>query len=182
MLQKFTVNDYLASEETNRPQELAFGILREPPAPSFSHQVVVGHLFKRLSAHVERHALGVVATSPVDVVLDAARALIVQPDLLYVAAARRAICTDRVWGAPDLVVEVLSDGNNRHDRVTKVGWYREYGVRECWLVDLRASEITVIGLTAGGAARSYVEAERVRSEVLPRLRMTSESVFPSPPQ
>src|SRR5690242_2026306 len=121
MLRRLTVDEYLATEETSRPQELAYGILREPAAPSFAHQQVVGRLFRRLSDHVERRGLGIVAASPVDVVLDVERALVVQPDVLFVSAARQSICRDRVWGAPDLAIEVLSQGNHRHDRVTKVG-------------------------------------------------------------
>ena len=62
MLRKLSVDEYLTLEETNRPQELAYGFLREPAAPSFSHQVVLGQLFRRLSDHVERRSLGVVAT------------------------------------------------------------------------------------------------------------------------
>lgn len=176
-MHRLSVAEYLALEETNRPQELAWGVLREPAAPSFSHQLVVGHLFRRLADHVDRHGLGVVAASPVDVVLDTTRALVVQPDVLYVSAARQAICRDRVWGAPDLVVEVLSFGNGSHDRVTKVRWYRDYGVRECWLVDLYKLEIAVLVLESGNVARSYVAQERLRSSVLPRLRLTPAAIF-----
>jgi len=65
------------------------------------------------------------------VVLDRERALIVQPDVLFVAHDRLSIIRDQVWGAPDLVAEVLSIGTEAHDRIDKVAWYRQYGVREC---------------------------------------------------
>ena len=172
MPERMTLGTYLAGEETNRPQELAFGLLREPAAPGFAHQIVVGRIFRRLDAHVRRHGAGQVVLSPVDVILDAEHALVVQPDVVFVSNARLAICTDRIWGAPDLAVEVLSMGSRRHDRLTKVRWYREYGVRECWLVDPFAREIDVLDLTAAdGMSRTCPPESLVRSAVLPRLRL-----------
>ena len=56
--------------ETNRPAELVYGFVREPPTPSYGHQTVVGRLFRLLSAHVEERHLGEVCVSPMDVVLD----------------------------------------------------------------------------------------------------------------
>lgn len=178
MLRRMTVDTYVAGEETNRPQELAFGVLREPAAPSFDHQVIVGRLHVRLDAHVRRHRAGRVVTSPVDVVLDRQRALIVQPDVLFVAAERLHICTDRVWGPPDLVVEVLSTANRRHDRAVKCGWYRAYGVRECWIVDPVARTIEIVDMARDGDGPALFDGEEpVRSRVLPGLRLRPADVF-----
>ncbi len=177
MLRRMTLEDYLRTEETNRPQELAYGLLREPPAPSFDHQVIVGRLYRRLSNHVERYRLGVVAMSPIDVVLDAKRALVVQPDVLFVSSSRRNICTDRVWGPPDLAIEVLSMGNARRDRTIKVPWYREYGVRECWLADTASASVTVLELAAPERARAYEARQIVKSAVLSRLRLKPADIF-----
>src|SRR5262245_50010350 len=99
---RLTVEAYLAGEETMRPQELAFGVLREPPAPGFHHQIVVGRLHVRLDRHVNRYGTGRVVLSPVDVILDMEHGLVVQPDLVFVSTARAGICADRIWGAPDL--------------------------------------------------------------------------------
>jgi Uma2 family endonuclease len=173
-----TVPEYLTGEETNRPQELAYGVLREPPTPTFEHQMMVGALYRRLDRHVRRHQLGRVILSPIDVILDVERALAVQPDLLFVSTAREAICRDRIWGAPDLTVEVLSQGNQRHDRIVKAQWYQRYGVREYWLVDLIARQIEVRELMAGAAGAHVFEGRAcVRSRVLPRLRLTVADVF-----
>ena len=93
--------------------------------------------------------------APVDVVLDRDRALIVQPDVLFVSAARLSIIRDQVWGAPDLVAEVLSHSTKHRDRGEKLGWYRQYGVRECWLVDLYDDSVTVVDFT-GSSPESRV--------------------------
>ena len=72
-----TADEYLYdTEETTRRRELAYGILREPPAPFFSHQVVVLKVARLWTAHVEPRNLGSVAVSPVDVVLDVCGSLI----------------------------------------------------------------------------------------------------------
>lgn len=167
-----TVAAYLAGEETNRPQELAYGVLREPAAPSFHHQIIVGRIFSRLDRHVRRHNTGVVVMSPIDVVLDPETHLVVQPDVVFVRAERLEICRAQIWGAPDLVVEVLSMGNARHDRIIKVDWYRRYSVRECWLVDTIGRTVEVLDLMASThTSRVFERQELVRSSVLPRLRL-----------
>jgi Uma2 family endonuclease len=178
MESRITLREYLAGEETMRPQELAYGILREPPAPGYGHQVVVGRVFELLNRHVRRFDAGRVVVSPVDVVLDRARALVVQPDIVFVSRERLGICDKRIWGAPDLVLEVLSPARRRHDRTVKVEWFRQYGVRECWLADPVSREVEVLDLTAAGdASRVFHHGQRVRSAVLPHLRLRVESVF-----
>ena len=179
MSRRLSLAAYLATEETNRPQELAYGLLREPPAPGFNHQIVVGRIHVALDRHVRRFGLGEVVLSPVDVILDRKRALVVQPDIVFVSKDRREICVDRIWGAPDLVVEVLSTFRRRHDRLTKVRWYREYKVRECWIVDPAARTVEVLDLTPS-AARTFEGPQLVRSSVLPRLRMRADSAFAPP--
>jgi Uma2 family endonuclease len=144
-----TTDDYLHSYETTRPRELTYGVVREPPAPFFSHQRVVLKIARVLADYVERESLGQIGIAPLDVILDAGRALIIQPDVLFVAAARLSLIRDQVWGAPDLVVEVLSPGTALHDRTEKLGWYRQYGVRECWLVDPATERVTVVDFTGG---------------------------------
>lgn len=178
MYRRMTVAEYLTGEETNRPQELAYGVLREPPTPTFAHQIIVGALYRRLDRHVRKYRLGRVVVSPMDVILDRERHLVVQPDVLFVSTARQAICTDRIWGAPDLTVEVLSQGNHRHDRLVKTKWYRQYGVRECWLIDLVARHIEVLDLESPEAAsRTFEGRDLVRSRVLPRLRLRPADLF-----
>jgi Uma2 family endonuclease len=178
MFSRMTVSEYLSTEETNQPRELAYGFVREPPAPTFHHQIIVGQVYDRLNRHVCRRNTGVVVMSPVDVILDRDRALVVQPDLVFVRAERVGICRDRIWGAPDLVVEVLSMGNLRHDRTVKLDWYGTYGVPECWLVDTMAWSITVVDLTAEvHTSRTFDGDKIIRSRVLPRLRLRASAIF-----
>lgn len=167
-MSRLTVKEYFTYPETMRPMELVYGIVREPPAPRYGHQSAVTRLGALMYAYVEQHALGKVCVSPIDVVLDEPAALVIQPDIVFVAADRLAIIRDRIWGAPDLVVEVLSPRTARRDRTTKLGWYRQYGVRECWLVDVTQRAIEVIQpAAAGDGCAIFREDESVHSFVLP---------------
>jgi Uma2 family endonuclease len=110
--------------------------------------------------------------------LNAPGALVVQPDIIFVSARRRAIVGDRVFGPPDLVVEILLPGTARRDRTTKLEWYRRYGVGECWLVDISRRTVEVIGLQAEAAdRRTYGGDACPRSAVLPHWDATVAQIF-----
>lgn len=176
MPERIDVDRYLRGPESNKPSELVWGVVREPPMPFYNHQAVVTTLTVMLSTHVRRFDLGVTCVS-LDVVLDRGRALVLQPDILFVARERMKIIRNHVWGAPDLVVEVSSPSTARRDRTLKLSWYRQYGVRECWLVDPVGEEIEAHDLTSDEPATSFAGRALVRSMVLPRLRLRASRVF-----
>jgi len=176
-----TADEYLYdTDETNARRELAYGTVREPAAPFFSHQSLVLRVAKIWSDHVEPRRLGQVAVAPVDVVLDHARSLIGQPDVLVSTTARLAIVRNQVWGPPDRVAEGLSHRTENRDRGEKLGWYRQYGVRECWLVDLYSESVTVVEFPSASAApkrRVSRGAEPIVSAVLPQLDLSAYGLF-----
>ena len=54
-------------------------------------------------------------------------------DILYVSEERASIVSERnIQGTPDLLVEILSEGNRRHDEVGKRKLYESFGVQEYW--------------------------------------------------
>ena len=174
-----TADEYLYdTDDTDRRRELAYSMVREPPAPFFSHQPLVLQVARIWSDHVEPRGLGCVAVAPVDVVLDRDRALIVQPDVLFVPTDRLSIIRGQVWGAPDLVAEVLSHTTRHRDRGEKLEWYREYGVRECWLVDLHDDSVTVADVTGSSMQMHFARGvDSIRSAVLPGLELSAFGLF-----
>ena len=174
-----TADEYLYdTEETNRISELAMGKVSEPAAPFFSHQALVLRVATIWSDHVNSRKLGRVAVAPVDVVLDRERALILQPDVLFVSTDRLSIIRNQVWGAPDLVAEVLSHSTENRDRGEKLEWYRQYGVRECWLVDLYSETVTVVDFTGSSPVTRVAKGvDSIRSTVLPDLESSAFGVF-----
>jgi Uma2 family endonuclease len=164
-----TTSEYLQTAETLRVQELINGMVRLAESPSPRHQDLLLEIAVLLRVFVGQHRVGSVWIAPLDVILDPRRALIVQPDLFYISNKRRDIITDRIWGAPDMVLEVMSPNPRIGDLQERVGWFCEYGVRECWLVHQLTREIEVLELTHGGvrSRQTYRERERIESTVLP---------------
>ena len=177
MEKPITTDHYFRRPESNRPAELVYGFVREPPAPSYGHQKVVGRLFQLLSAHVLERRLGDVVLSPMDVVLDKDAGLIVQPDLMFISNERASIIQNHVWGAPDLVVEVASPNTEYRDRTIKLSWYRKYGVRECWFVYERERRIGVVDCDGSGEA-SFAGTQTIRSQVLAEFAVRTDECFP----
>ncbi len=164
---KFTYRDYVNAPEDRR-YELLDGDLIMTPAPGERHQWFSVLLASRLFPHVTGNRLGRVYAAPFDVVLSDTD--VVQPDLLFVSNARAHIVTAaNVRGAPDLVVEILSPSTAERDRTFKRSLYARHGVREYWIVDTEAGNVTVLLLREGGfeVAGVYGPGETLTSPTLP---------------
>lgn len=171
-----TTNEYLQTAETLRVQELIYGTVQLAESPSPRHQDLLLEIAVLLRVFVGQHRLGSIWIAPLDVILDPRRALIVQPDLFFISNKRRDIITDRIWGAPDLVLEVMSPNPRIGDLQERVGWFCEYGVRECWLVHQLTREVEVLQLERHGVAsrRTFRGLEQIESGVLPFFGIAPE--------
>jgi Uma2 family endonuclease len=167
-----TYEDYAALPDDGR-HELIWGELMMSPSPSLGHQALLGALYTVVKNHVQHSASGFVYVAPLDVVLDSHTT--VQPDLIFVSVERSAILTDKnIQGAPDLVVEIISPGSEDRDRLVKTRLYREHRVREYWLVDRDARQVTVYTPTD---ARVFEESDTLVSDVLPGLAISLRPLF-----
>jgi Uma2 family endonuclease len=171
-----TTSEYLQTAETLRVQELIYGTVQVAESPSPRHQDLLLEMAVLLRVFVGQHRLGSVWIAPLDVILDPRRALIVQPDLFYISNKRQDIITDRIWGAPDMVLEVMSPNPRIGDLQERIGWFCEYGVRECWLVHQLTREIEVLQLRSAGvlARRTHRGLESIESTVLPFFAVSPE--------
>ncbi len=103
----YTLKDYLELPEDKRV-ELIDGVFYDMAAPTTIHQSIAGYLHKKFLDHVLEHKGPCFPfISPVDVQLDCDDKTVIQPDVLVVCD-RSKYRNGRVFGAPDLVVEVLS--------------------------------------------------------------------------
>jgi Uma2 family endonuclease len=101
------------------------------------HQRVVEFLSRLLQLFVEARNLGEVFTGPLQAKLPASGSGR-EPDVFFVAQERLGQVTEKYFdGAPDLVIEIVSDESVNRDRVDKFEEYEEADVREYWIIDPR---------------------------------------------
>lgn len=140
--------------------EVIAGELLVTPAPAVRHQAIVTELGRVLGNHVRRSDLGTPLVGPVDVLF--AEGDYLEPDLVFVAASREELLSDRgVEGAPDLVVEVTSPSTEARDRGVKLERYRHYGVGEYWIVDPERRTVEVWRLAEDAEAADVLGTEEV---------------------
>ena len=130
--------------------ELINGKIYMSLAPNNQHQRVLIKLFKVISSFVDANQLGEVFISPSDLYLDKS-VNAVQPDLYFVSYRNPMIILDDKpnCGVPELIIEVLSPGNNQHDLKTKKDLYEQFGVLEYWIVDPSSQDVLLYKLISG---------------------------------
>src|SRR3989449_3306654 len=143
-----TYEDYCALPDDGLRYEIVDEMLFAELSPRRAHQKAVGNLFAILHGYVRAHDLGEVYVAPFDVILDPRTTVV--PDLVFVVRDHIDIVAERgVEAAPDLLVEVLSPGTARRDRVRKLNAYARHGVRHYWLVDPEAKTVEAFELVEG---------------------------------
>lgn len=147
------------------------------PSPSPHHQHVLLTLTMALRKYVADHGLGVVLFG-VDVLFVSGQYL--RPDLVFVPESARAGISNRgIELAPGLIVEVLSPGSARIDRVKKPRRYGDFGVPEYRVADPK-ERVVWVWRFAQGAREPERVTERVEwrpSPDVPPLELEIGEVF-----
>jgi Uma2 family endonuclease len=145
----WTYDEFAAeSPESNQPTELWDGEIIVSAAPRPNHQRIVLRLARIMEDQMSPRNAGEFFISPIDVVFGTRRA--VQPDIVFVSAPRASLVTETcIRGVPDLLVEVISEGTWRRDRVDKKALYEQFGVAEYWIIDPDSRLIEVFSLAEG---------------------------------
>jgi Uma2 family endonuclease len=177
---KFTYEDYLLFPDDGRRHGLIDGEHFMTPAPSTKHQHISINLSTLLKIFLKEKKVGMAYTAPCDVVLSDMD--VVQPDLLFVSAHRLSIITEKcIQGAPDLVVEIVSETTRKTDEVIKRKLYERYGVQEYWIVDPELETVKVFRMTEQGYVRSAELSNEAKdtltTPLLPDLQIPLSEIF-----
>jgi|SRR6185312_14472328 len=134
----YTYADYFKWQFDERVELIKGKIFKMSLAPSRSHQEISIAMTVKLATYLKGKP-GKVYAAPFDVRLprtsndDAAIYNVVQPDICVICDLSKL--DDRgCIGAPDIVVEILSPGNNKKELGNKYEVYQEAGVKEYWII------------------------------------------------
>ena len=175
-----TYDDYCQIPDDGNRYEVIDGVLHMSPSPIVRHQLILSNLSGLLWNWTRDTKVGTLLFAPMDVVLSEHN--VVQPDILFVSQKRASIIEEKnLQGAPDLLIEILSEGNRRHDEVRKRVLYESFGVLEYWIVDPVLETIKVYRLEKAQFIRvaewSLEAGDVITSPLLPKFECRLEDVF-----
>ena len=141
---EYTAKDYYQLPE-EAPYQLIEGKFIQTMGASLKHQEVSGNLYAILNFYIREHQLGKVYHAPTDIVLGGEDGKnVFQPDILFISVARKSQMEEnRIIGAPEFVVEILSKSTEDSDRIVKMEKYGEYDVVEYWIIHPKGEYVEV---------------------------------------
>ena len=142
---EYTIEDYRKLPE-DESAELIDGTIYDMAAPLSVHQLLAPKIYSSLAGYIEKNQGACIPMfAPVDVQLDQDDKTMVQPDLMIVCD-RKKLTRQGVFGAPDFIIEILSESTRKKDSYLKLMKYQKAGVREYWLVDPDKKKVIVYDL------------------------------------
>lgn len=182
----YTYADYLLWKFEDRLELIKGKIFKMSPAPGVNHLRITVNMVRPLANFLLEKSCELFI-APFDVRLvrsetnDKAVTTVVQPDLGVICDQTKLADNQSCLGAPDIVVEILSPGNNKKEVKIKYDLYEEFGVKEYWVV--YPVERTVVRyilnkegkfITEGGA---LTFGDKITTPILPGFELAIDDVF-----
>ncbi len=177
----YTYSDYLLWQFSERVELIKGFIRKMSPAPSRKHQTISQNLNWKIYSFFENRPCSVFV-APFDVRLPIKSSkkdtTVVQPDLCIICDENK-LDDKGCNGAPDLIVEILSPNNSKHDVDTKFNLYQESGVKEYWM--LEPEERIVLVYTSRNeeyiGLKPFSEGQIIKSPLFSEMQITVDEVF-----
>jgi Uma2 family endonuclease len=150
--------------------ELIDGRIYMTPPPNLEHQqismTIAGEIY---IAKKNKKLRGKVFTSPIGVFLDESENAI-QPDIVFLSNRNKSrLREDAIHGSPDVIVEILSPGNKKHDLETKKALYEAFKIKEYWIVDPELHEAVGYQIVRGIYREFFRGVGTMQSNILKKM-------------
>ncbi len=180
----YSYADYLTWPPGERWELIQGQVYAMSPAPSNSHQLIVGELFSVIHGYFRGKPCRPFV-APFDVRLggkgtaDHEIDTVVQPDISLVCDPDKLKDNHGCLGAPDWVIEVLSPSTAVHDQRTKRSLFEQHGVAEYWLVHPGDRSVTIYRLenSAYGKPLVYGVEDQCSPLAFPELVIAVADIF-----
>ncbi len=130
------------------------------PAPKDIHQVVLNQINIALSKFLEKENTGEIRIAPYDVHFS--KKNILQPDIIFIKEKNlNKIHDGYFFGAPDLVIEILSPSTSQMDYEEKKLMYERFEVQEYFIVDPNSKSVDAFYLKDG----EYEEQKNLKGKI-----------------
>lgn len=182
---KYSYADYLTWKFQERLEIFKGKIFKMSPAPNTFHQRVASNLHGILWTRFSNHPCRLFS-APFDVrlldkkksTLDKDVFTVVQPDLCIICDEEK-LDARGAFGAPDLVIEILSPGNSNKEMKYKFDLYEEAGVLEYWIVNPENKTIFIYILQNNTFVGMHplIEEDKITSPLFPQLDFVLEEIF-----
>jgi Uma2 family endonuclease len=180
---RWTYRDWEVLPDDGMRYEIIDGVLYMTTAPSNLHQWIIQNLYDFLGAPTKQQKLGYAFFAPIGVLMPGCDP--VQPDFVVVLRANAHIIRDRrIFGVPDLIVEVLSPSNSTYDTDIKLEAYARAAVPEYAIVDPRTRTVMRYSLLAPGTfsvPQTFGEGDTAMFECLPTFAVPVGELFAGAP-
>jgi Uma2 family endonuclease len=177
----YTYWDYLKWSFLDRVELIRGKVVKMCPAPSRNHQLVVRVVNRYFDQYFIDKPCGLFY-APFDVRLpvpDARKdSTVVQPDLTVICDISK-VDERGCFGVPDILVEILSPGNSRHDMNVKFKLYEASGVKEYWIIQPQERSILIYVLENNKyvGLPPFTEGTEAFGRLFPNLILPVDAVF-----
>jgi Uma2 family endonuclease len=179
----YTYADYFKWQFDERVELIKGKIFEMSPAPNRFHQKIAGDIYRQIGNFLEGKSCEVY-TAPFDVRIprksksDKEIITVLQPDVCVICDLSK-LDKKGCIGAPDIIVEVLSPGNNSKELTKKYEVYEEAGVKEYWVVSPQDQWMRIYTLVDGKFKESpyFVSGSIVTSSILPGFSLDIANLF-----
>jgi Uma2 family endonuclease len=182
----YTYADYLLWSFEERLELIKGKIFKMSPAPGGNHQIISVNISGELYHFLKNKSCKVFA-APFDVRLvrdeksDKKVKTVVQPDVCVICDLGKLADQRSCLGAPDIVVEILSPGNNAKELKIKYDLYEEFGVKEYWVVYPGEQSLVKYVLNKDGKfiseGRALTVGDKITTPILPGFELALDDVF-----
>ncbi len=172
---KYNYRDYLSWPDEERWEIISGIAYNMSPAPSIKHQRISRFIMRKIDSFLDDKPCEVLA-APVDVILE--EDSVVQPDIIVVCDKSK-LGKNNCNGAPDLVIEILSNSTAYRDLTEKRLLYERSGVIEYWIINPDLGEVMKFIRSRNTFEKpvSINREETLKSLVLDGFELSLEKLF-----